>query len=1404
MKNGSKKMKLHFVKRVLSICLILLLGNFATFLAIADENKFGPPPPSSIPGASSEFSYAQTPENELILGTDSLISADSAIQSTSSNGGGHGSGGNKLGNAPDALFRVLENFLARGRMPPPQFPVPYVVYTLSDGVEKFTNVLTKMPIMINVDDAFGTGQGGKDIRVKTTIDVTPLRITSTVERLGTSNPTNLTVLVTFPAFFYTGESGAPDGNPYWQFGYETQPGNGIPEDVTMTFSVDVSVGSDHTFDFDWSSTSGIPELGFIFGTFQVADGDVTTPLLPAFSNFVVSSPPSAFLTFETIETETATTKCMYWNAPQPFFLQFTYGEIEEIEGLNFEYNMNTTIDEVPQTFNACTTEDRAAGTYSVDYITSSTVDVLEIATNIIVESVPTVEILLRIEDMPEEIHAELGDGYFNVDVSQNVGLLLLEATADLGLAGIDLMINMQLMLVDIPDFMATWSPVSFTLNAATCLGKIQFAFSTGLLTYPMEHDSQPDSHYLFAYSVPGTTALALRIHQLRSIAFVQDNNDGSNTLELEMCDSRVMYVIAHTEVASLLTPERNADLRVVIDSIPTMMNISWTVPFTLDIQTNAAIASIMGNLTLEEPGDTLDLTAYVEILDIPANMEWGIDPGGSIAFTADASIGSLELEAFDPSGLVNAGTFFGGEPIRLLRLLMHDIPSFTAAWSAETVTPQTSIDFNTAPGTGLGDVTFAVSTSEEDYVIFFAPTIENRGLLYNDDMIDLGNGEVMEASLWIHAEDTSTVEMEWGGSSPTIHVGFAATEPHELRASVVLDGTSALNPAAPRSLTGTVQTSALPTSMNMTTTTGTFQYIASGEIDLVTLDLTIGEAPSLDIDHIYGEIEGLPAHVNASWSSGSFSATLFDRLDRVLVTLDNEDGIFGLDLKHVEIEVLDIPASFNAMWDINARTGTLSFLGGTYSEGLGDFRFLATTGNEAQTTNYINSLGIVLPSMTDYGTFTEGIDDDYWPSTVPARLDALYTRQPSLDTAADDYFVYRTGGGFKVYAGRLREIGDVNVDLMSPGFADLEFSRNTFLARQLYLMMDNLDSDKMTVAEVSQLPDGLPTNFLQADWNSAENEYGYLLSETIDYIDIYDGQHDSTSLTSSYMKILLQDVPVSVFIDYNFTAREGFFDFIASSIWQMGYLNQGGNNRYVGWLQMQSLHFDYSFALPGEEPADSLSGYDWSWGYRIFRLDTTLEAIGADADGILGIYNLKPGLDNLDDGTPPRASEYIPQWTFILDDFHIFDIHILWDVGIGIDFGSISIDWDEFSIDVNAPSVAVLILPNIDILADFNLIADFWWNSQIAESVGPLKIPFPVLSFTFAGSLTINEVKDYVDQRPIHLWGPLTADPVIFDWHWDFDADWEWDPPAVNLQITVDITIDVPGFHRMGDHPTPF
>lgn len=252
---------------------------------------------------------------------------------------------------------------------------------------------------------------------------------------------------------------------------------------------------------------------------------------------------------------------------------------------------------------------------------------------------------------------------------------------------------------------------------------------------------------------------------------------------------------------------------------------------------------------------------------------------------------------------------------------------------------------------------------------------------------------------------------------------------------------------------------------------------------------------------------------------------------------------------------------------------------------------------------------------------------------------------------------------------------------------------------------------------------------------------------------------------------------------------------------------------------MQSLHFDYSFALPGEESAD-LTGfhYDLTWGYRIFRLDSTIEASGAPANGVLGIYNLESGLDPLTSGTQPRTSEYIPQWTFIVNDLYSDAIHMLWDLGVGVSFGGISVDLSSLSFNINAPGVYVDITPAtvingvrtiLNLLTDTNLMADLWWNDQV--QITPPSVPLsptPIVSLSMSVSLTINTVKDYVDQNPTHLWGPVTlASPVDFGVSTGWTHSWNTFlgvPYSLNLNFNVGLTIDVPGFHRMADHQNPF
>ena len=215
-----------------------------------------------VEDTESEFQYTASSESSFDLEPEFVVIPEFQNRlAMQTHGPPEGEKGNKLGNAPEALYRVLQKFLAKGKMPPPNFPVPYVIYTNSSGVEKFTDALTKMPMQLNVDDNKDTGQGnGKDIRVKTTISTNPLEISMFVQLKKGTPPPDLQIYVCFPSFFYNGEAGDPEGEPYWLFGYETRAGSEIPGDITITFSVDQSLGSDHVFDFVWTSGSVIDPL----------------------------------------------------------------------------------------------------------------------------------------------------------------------------------------------------------------------------------------------------------------------------------------------------------------------------------------------------------------------------------------------------------------------------------------------------------------------------------------------------------------------------------------------------------------------------------------------------------------------------------------------------------------------------------------------------------------------------------------------------------------------------------------------------------------------------------------------------------------------------------------------------------------------------------------------------------------------------------------------------------------------------------------------------------------------------------------------------------------------------------------------------------------------------------------
>jgi len=59
----------------------------------------------------------------------------------------------------------------------------------------------------------------------------------------------------------------------------------------------------------------------------------------------------------------------------------------------------------------------------------------------------------------------------------------------------------------------------------------------------------------------------------------------------------------------------------------------------------------------------------------------------------------------------------------------------------------------------------------------------------------------------------------------------------------------------------------------------------------------------------------------------------------------------------------------------------------------------------------------------------------------------------------------------------------------------------------------------------------------------------YTLTESIDVIDYYDGTHDFGNLSQSMQKIVLDNIPESVVLEWLFESRQGSLDFTASNPW---------------------------------------------------------------------------------------------------------------------------------------------------------------------------------------------------------------------------------------------------------------
>jgi hypothetical protein len=491
---------------------------------------------------------------------------------------------------------------------------------------------------------------------------------------------------------------------------------------------------------------------------------------------------------------------------------------------------------------------------------------------------------------------------------------------------------------------------------------------------------------------------------------------------------------------------------------------------------------------------------------------------------------------------------------------------------------------------------------------------------------------------------------------------------------------------------------------------------------------------------------------------------------------------------HIEAFIDDLPENVEVDWDMSARQGSIYFTDGAFAGGLGEAFVLATTMNEADTTTYINSLDIdPTVCMTTYSEYEEAIDDRYWPgTTLENNLKATYCRNPELNTALDDYVVFREGTGDTVFTARIRELHSVDISLVDEiGFAEIQFTPGVTTDRQLYVRSEDVDpgDDNLILVELSELPNSVGDNYFRAEYNRITNFYSFESSEIIDFIDVYYGTRDTTSQTLNWtLSYDLDDI------------HEGFLEFVISSNFEIGVVIQQSNARYAGWMEVTGIRFDYLFFGPGDLPTT----YDI--GYYITRIDIDIHTLpwpgGNDINGIFGIYTLKNNPADLVGpalAAPPNA--YIPEWTFMLCDFQQFAVFVDWDVGITLRSAPAELDIGLF--------------PTVAIVLDFSLVVDFWWNEAHTINLGTIGVvPFPFPYARIDGTIELNPHPDYIENSPMHLL-PFAGGPLVTfaldDSAWEFHLAHLNPLEGPHWHIPLTLSINVPGTHNFGDHcdPTP-
>ena len=657
------------------------------------------------------------------------------------------------------------------------FPVPFVVVASAGGAAPTVkNWKAGAPLRIDADQSKATGKGGHDIQLELNTEPytdafgeTQWELKLNVNRIGNAPfAEDLSVVIAFPFDAFNTET-TLDGPPNIVMGFETRlpgvpgtdsyksgtDGGVVPVSVEMVLTPHVLSGTEHSFQWDITTSGDSNPLTFMGGAFDGDPLNLTPPRILnalAFSAYVADVPDNIHVDLTVGESalEGPATDSFFdidWTASDPSLVNFTYVEAEDsftaTSPVVANFVTELVADQMPTSEHFVLHHDEAAGTLSIDHDANALIDEMTLlkrrSDGLVITAVAS--------DVPTDVQLAplglAGNAVLQVDdklgIDDNTLDMNLQVSQVGGFNSSDQFLGYDLEYVSLnvenaPDLSAAFNGLTSSFHIAASnlgerIGKGEMIIDDdgriGADNVPTNLELPPSyadapAHHLFSLVDDGTQGTAVaRVIDAAEATFDHDAAEIKESLDMQTGQDVPLQLYLRTGVDSgILPPPGGAtepdpyvEVTCDIDDVPAGHSIiTLDLPMTYTLQTESSVGALkcLGHIGY--------LNFGVLLGDVPTNAEFDFRPEGSVdvkALDANGTQGDesddlpdafgviavhlSEVNGFDPVILPwptwNETFFPSGTRLKDARLRVDFGPSFEATWDDRPLS--TVIDLNT-------------------------------------------------------------------------------------------------------------------------------------------------------------------------------------------------------------------------------------------------------------------------------------------------------------------------------------------------------------------------------------------------------------------------------------------------------------------------------------------------------------------------------------------------------------------------------------------------------------------------------------------------------------------------------------------------------------------------------------